>query len=724
MGDDNAGGVSHFDGTLPGSYEPGATQDSWNKTLKWFETHPSERACPMATPLKLTTAQAAPPATTAYLDAAQLRTLAALCDTLAPSIDVQPDPHGFWKRCASDMNIAQTIAEIIFTLQDDFNQTQFRLLLNTLNNPLLRFSITMHRRHFADLSQEQREAILRRWSTSPIGLLRKSFQSLKRLTHVLFYSLLDENGRNPNWPVIGYPGPQWQPREQPKPIRPVRIESDTILECDAVIAGSGAGGGVVAGELAQAGRRVIVLEKGDYYDESDFPANEYDAYQKLYDNRGVLSTQDAGIVVFAGSTLGGGTTVNWCASFRTPDGVLQEWERDHGLCGYGAMLQASLDAVLQRTHVDADESPCNPQNARLRDAAQKLDIHHAPIARNVNGCDDTRQCGYCGFGCQRGAKQGTLKTYLQDAFDAGARIIVRCTAQRILIKNGHAIGIEATVEDHAGRLHRLTVRAKVVVVAGGAIQSPALLLRSGIDNPNIGRHLRLHPASAAIGRYAQPIESWFGTMMAVYSDQFSDLDGQGYGVKIETPPAHVGLWGMGLPWTSGRQHKQLMLSVAHQAGFLVLTRDRDSGRVVIDRKGRPVLHYRLSARDGRHFVRGLIESTRLHLAAGAEEIHLPFIGMEPYCVDGRQNLKEYLSHIARASFAPNRCLVYSAHQMGTCRMGDDRRRSVSDANCESHDVKDLFITDASAFPTASGVNPMMTIMAIAHRATQYIKTRC
>jgi choline dehydrogenase-like flavoprotein len=676
----------------------------------------------MAILLRPTTVQTAPPA--AYLDAAQLRMLAALCDTLAPSIDVQPDPHGFWKRCASDLNIAQAIAEIVFTLQDDVTQTQFRLLLGLLNTPLLRASITGHTRHFSDLSQEQREAILRRWSTSRIGLLRKSFQGLKRLTHVLFYSALDESGRNPNWPVIGYPGPQWQPHTHPKPIRPLKIESDTTLECDAVIAGSGAGGGVVAGELTQAGKRVIVLEKGDYFDESDFPANEYEAYQKLYDNRGVLATQDAGVIVLAGSNLGGGTTVNWCASFRTPDGVLEEWERDHGLRGYGDALQASLDAVLQRSHVDSDESRCNPQNEKLLHAARQLDIHHAPIARNVKGCDDTHLCGYCGFGCSRGAKQGTLKTYLQDAFDAGAHILVRCTAQRVLIENGRATGVEATVEDQAGRLHRLIVRARVVVVAGGAIQSPALLLRSGVANPNIGRHLRLHPASASTGRYAQPIESWFGAMMAVYSDQFSDLDGRGYGVKIETPPAHVGLWGMGLPWSSGRQHKQLMLRVAHQAGFLVLTRDRDSGRVAIDRKGRPVLHYRLSAHDGRHFVRGLIESTRLHVAAGAEEIHLPFIGMAPYCVGGRQSLEEYLSRIAHASFAPNRCVVYSAHQMGTCRMGDDRRRSVSDENCESHDVQGLFITDASAFPTASGVNPMITIMAIAHKAAQYIKTRC
>ncbi len=660
---------------------------------------------------------------TPYLTPVQFQTLAALCDTLVPPIDVEPDPHGFWKRTASDLDIPRAIAEITFTLQDDLNQAQLRLLLNTLNTPLLRVVLTGHLAHFADLPLDAREAILRRWAASPVGLLRKSFQGLKRLTHVLFYSRPDVDGHNPNWPAVGYPGAQWQTDPRPKPIRPLSIEADATLECDVVIVGSGAGGGVVAGELAQAGKRVIVLEKGDYFDESDFPAREYEAYQYLYENRGVLATQDIGVIVFAGSTLGGGTTVNWCASFRTPDTVLDEWERNHGLRGLAGALQPSLDAVCARLHVDTDESCPNPQGQMLLEGCRRMNIHAAPIPRNVDGCGDTRQCGYCSFGCRRGAKRSTLKTYLQDAFDAGAQIVVRCAAQRVLIENGCAVGVEGIVENRHGdaAATRLVVRSKVVVVAAGAIHSPLLLLRSGVDNPNIGRHLRLHPASATYGRYPQPIESWFGTLMAVYSDEFHNLDGQGYGFKIETPPAHVGLWGLGLPWSSGRQHKELMATIRHQAAFLVLTRDRDSGRVTIDRRGRPILHYRLSPRDVRHFMRGLIETVRLHAAAGAEEISGPLTGMPPYHTGSGDSLEAYLEHMAQRPLAPNRCMLFSAHQMGTCRMGGDRRVSVTDVNCECHDAKSLFVPDASSFPTASGVNPMITIMAIAHKSAQYIK---
>lgn len=660
----------------------------------------------------------------AYLNANQQRTLSALCDTLVPSIDAEHDPHGFWKRKASDLDIPNAIAEIVFTLQDDVNQSQFLLLLNTLNNPLLRVFVTRHFTHFVDLPLAQREAVLRRWSTSPLGLMRKSFQGLKRLTHVLFYSLLDEDGRNPNWSAVEYPGPQWQPDTQPKPIRPLEIDADRTLECDAVVVGSGAGGGVVAGELALDGKQVIVLEKGDYFDESDFPAHEYDAFQKLYDNRGVMATQDASIIIFAASTLGGGTTVNWTASFRTPDYVLQEWERDHGLQGLAAALQPSLDVVSARLHVDTDESLPNQQNQKLLDGMTQRNIHNAVIPRNVKGCGDTRLCSYCGFGCRRGAKQSTLKTYLQDASNAGAQIVVRCTAQRVMIENGRALGVEAIVEDREGRSHHLIIRSKIVVVAGGAIHSPALLLRSGLDNPNIGRHLRFHPATATDGRYAKRVESWFGTMMAVYSDEFHDLDGHGYGFKIETPPVHPGLWGLGLPWRNGRQHKEIMQTIPYRASFLLLTRDRDSGRVVIDRAGNPIMHYRLSARDARHFRRGLIETARLHVAAGAEEVGSPLVGMPSYQTGNGESLDAYLERVSRMSLAPNRCTIFSAHQMGTCRMGSDPRSSVTDENCESHDVSGLFVTDASAFPTASGVNPMITIMAIAHKASQYIKTRC
>jgi choline dehydrogenase-like flavoprotein len=294
---------------------------------------------------------------------------------------------------------------------------------------------------------------------------------------------------------------------------------------------------------------------------------------------------------------------------------------------------------------------------------------------------------------------------------------------RVLIENGRAVGVIGSTIDPAGQSRRVTIRSKIVVVAAGAIHSPALLLRSGLDNFQIGANLHLHPASATFGLYDEPIETWFGTMMAIYSNQFENLDGRHYGFKIETPPAHTGLWGLGIPWTSGRQHKTHMAQLAHFAAFLVLTRDREAGRVTIDKRGQPILHYHLSNHDGRHFRRGLIETTRLHVAAGAREVDGPIMGLPPYRTDGAESLETYLGGLQRLPLRTNGCMLFSAHQMGTCHMGTNRRRSVIDPNCESHDVRGLFVTDGSSLPTAPGVNPMITIMAVAHQAAQYIQTQ-
>jgi choline dehydrogenase-like flavoprotein len=662
---------------------------------------------------------------TSPLSPRQLETLTALCDTLVPSIDRADDPQGFWKRKASDLNIPRLLAEAVFTLQDEVAQAQFKQLLSMLDNPITSLPLTGHFKRFVDLSPIDREETLRRWSLSPIGLLRQGFQGLKRLTHVLYYITLDANGSNPNWQTIGYPtSPQLLRKNSLVTLQSTTVESDLTLECDAVIIGSGAGGGVAAGELAQAGKSVIVLEKGGHFDEKTFPEKEADAYRLLYENQGILTTRDNGLVLLAGSTLGGGTTINWAASFRTPDFVLEEWSRAYGLKGFvDSSFQQALDAVCQRLSVDVAEAKPNPQNQKLQQGCLALNYRSAPIPCNVQSCGDTRQCGFCGFGCALGSKQSTLKTYLQDAVDHGARILTNVQVDRILIENGKAIGVSGTSIDPAGRSRSVTIRSKIVIAAAGSIHSPAILMRSKIDNRNIGLNLHLHPASATFGLYEQPIETWYGTMMAIYCDQFENLDGQHYGFRIETPPAHAGLWGLGLPWSSGEHHKQLMRNANRFAAFFALTRDRDSGRVTIDQRGRPIMHYQLSAYDGTHIRRGLIETVRLHAAAGAQEVGGPITGLRTYrSADG--NLDAYLDRVQRMPLQTNGFMLFSAHHMGTCHMGADRSTSVIDEHCESHDVKGLFVTDGSSLPNACGVNPMITIMAVAHQAAQYIKTQC
>jgi choline dehydrogenase-like flavoprotein len=259
----------------------------------------------------------------------------------------------------------------------------------------------------------------------------------------------------------------------------------------------------------------------------------------------------------------------------------------------------------------------------------------------------------------------------------------------------------------------VTVRAPRVVVACGSIESPALLLRSGIGGPAVGEYLRLHPTGAISGQYEGEQRAWWGPPQAAISHQFADLD-NGYGFLIECPHHTTGLAAAATPWESGRTHKEWMLEWARTATFINLTRDRGHGRVAIDASGNAVPQYSLADElDIRSFRRGLVEMIRLHEAAGAERIVA--LARKPIYWDRGDDLESFIGRVGEASLAPREHGIFSAHQMGTCRMGTDAETSVAGPWGELHDVEGVWIGDASAFPTSSGTNPMITIMALAHR---------
>ena len=239
------------------------------------------------------------------------------------------------------------------------------------------------------------------------------------------------------------------------------------------------------------------------------------------------------------------------------------------------------------------------------------------------------------------------------------------------IENGRATGVVGTYEGADGRRVRVTVQAERVVVAAGSIHTPALLLRSGVEHPHLGRHLFFHPTVAVAARYPERMEPWYGPMMSAVSNEFAKLDGL-YGPKLETPPTHAGLLGLALPWRSGAQHKTVMQHAAHIGSFIVLTRDRDGGRVTTNKQGQPVLHYSLSTFDRDHLLRGVAEACRIHLAAGAEEVYFPHNTAPTYQrVHGEAELERLLADIPSWGWKANRFPLFTAHQMGTCRMGGD-----------------------------------------------------
>jgi choline dehydrogenase-like flavoprotein len=644
----------------------------------------------------------------------QQETLRRLVDTFVPEVAAGDDPTGFWARKASDLGVDAAIGEQLAAGVVPEEQLEgMRRLLDALRAE-----------GFDEAPQEVREAIVHGFMDADPAALA-GLGGLRALTHLLFYALPDPTtGLNPNWEAIGYPGPRAvppTPDEAPKTIAVTVPDDDAlVLTADAVVVGSGSGGGVVAGVLAAGGKDVVVLEAGGYYNEADFNQLELWAYQNLYRAGGIATTADGSLALMTGSNLGGGSTVNWTNCLRTYDWVREEWERDHGLEGLaGAEYDRHLDTVSARIGVtDACSDPNGP-NQRVLDAAQRLGIDGRPILRNADPARyDADLAGLMGFGDVTGAKLGTLKTYLQDAADAGARFVVRCRVERVLVEHGRAAGVEGTYLDPEGRVARVTVRAPQVVVAAGALDTPALLLRSGIGGPAAGDYLRLHPATAVLGFYDEPQKSWWGPPQSALSMEYADL-ADGYGYLIETSHASPGVSGSSLPWETGRQHKEDMARGAASSAMVLLVRDHGHGRVTVDAAGNPVHDYPFTdAIDQRNFRHGLRQLCVLHEAAGAHEI----VTLHRKRLTWRrgESLEEYGARVHDAPLTPYEHATFSLHHMGSARMGQDPATSVADPWGQLHDTPGVWIGDASAFPTASGTNPMLTTMALAHRTAEAV----
>ncbi len=659
-------------------------------------------------------------ATSDLFDDSQRATLAALCDTFIPALeppDGEDDPHGFWARSASVAAAPEgvEIALLGAGLADQEIAGLRRLLDSLAENGMA-----------VATPQEAREQIVQGFSDQDPEALA-GITSLRNIAATLFYALPDlGTGRNPTWDAIGYPGPISSAPDRPRALRIRRPSgAEETIEADVCIVGSGAGGGVVAGELAAAGKSVVVLEMGGYYDDRDFDQLEISAYQRMYLNGGPFPTADGQISIVAGKAVGGGTVINWTNCLRTHGWVRDEWATEHGLEGLdGADFDAHLDAVAERIEANADCSDLNGPHRRLEQACDRLGYDFRKTVRNTDSATyDPASAAYMGFGDQSGSKLSTAKTYLLDAQAKGAEILAGCRAERILVADGRAAGVEATYTDPEapagnGAPARVTVRAPVVVVACGSIESPALLLRSGIGGPAAGDFLRLHPTAAVTAYYDEPQDWCWGPPQAALSHEFADV-GDGTGYLIEGAQSTTGLFAGAIPWRSGADHKRRMAEWARAAPLINLTREQGHGRVTIDEAGNAVTHYPITDEvDIRNIRAGVEQLIRIHEAAGAAEI----VGSARKAGDWRRgdDLDAFVADVTSQPIAPREFALFSAHQMGSCRMGTDASSSVANPDGELHDTPGVWIGDASAFPSASGTNPMLTIMALARRTAHAI----
>ena len=497
-----------------------------------------------------------------------------------------------------------------------------------------------------------------------------------------------------------------------------RLDSDRTLEADVVIVGSGAGGGVTAEILALAGLKIIIVEEGALRSSSDFKMREADAYPALYQESAARQTRDKGIKILQGRTVGGSTTVNWTSSFRTPAPTLDYWRSHFGLDGFDAEAMAPWFAMMEaRLHVGDWQAPPNENNALLKRGADKLGIASGLIRRNINGCWNL---GYCGMGCPTNAKQSMLVTTIPAALEHGATLVTRARAERFAIEGERvgellctALGPDGVAPN--GRLLRL--RAKHYVVAGGAINSPALLLRSNAPDPHalLGKRTFLHPTLISAGIFPQRVDAYAGAPQTVYSDHFlhtGPIDGA-LGYKLEAPPLHPVLLSTTMNGF-GKDHADMMRQFPHIQGMLALLRDgfhADSpGGSVSLKDGAAVLDYPLNdfLWDGAR--RALLSMAELQFAAGASAVRPAHETARAYTSWG-----EAQREIAALPQALHMTRVASAHVMGGCTMAGDARLGVVAPDGRYRGLANLSVHDGSLFPTSIGANPQLSIYGLTAR---------
>ncbi|KAK9785976.1 hypothetical protein WJX73_007918 [Symbiochloris irregularis] len=634
---------------------------------------------------------------------------------------------------------------------------------------------------FPQLPLRSREAILQRWSQSSIFDLRKGFRAIKALiAYNLFSRAKDLNapelweamsysGSDPPLPKQGEQGRGTSQEEQQilgatvalkqrrslAELRDALVEkgldvrlrgqtgrnADLEVRCDAVVVGSGAGGGVTACILASAGLKVIVLEKGDYVTAADMTWTEAEACGNMYERSGLMVTHTGGLAVLAGSTLGGGTRINWTASLRTPPHVLQEWAEDFGLPAFAsAEYAAAMDAVCSRLGVRAGAKHHNLAGEALASGLSKLGLDSIEMPRNCARDD----CGWCGLGCARQAKQDTATTWLVDAAAKGAVILTGAFAQSIRTQpaspsaHGQQCTAQGVVVQYSADAvqHKLHIRASCVVAAAGALHTPALLLRSKITcKGNVGKNLRLHPATCVVGimpsqANGRQLDMYSGPLMSVYSREAAKWGFGNYGPLLSTPSGHPGLVAAVTPWIDGSSWKfRLAAKFTSTAPLLVYVRDKDCGRVKIDGNGMPQLHYWPSRHDRQSMLEGMELAARVLQAAGAHSIYLwqesqhCMWTADPDSCPGDPDFDDFIANMHRTGIRENSTTLASAHQMGSCAMGPDPGTSVTDPSGECWDVGGLYITDGSVLPTSTGVNPMITIESTAYMLATGIAKR-
>ncbi|KAI0140486.1 long-chain fatty alcohol dehydrogenase [Xylariaceae sp. FL1272] len=563
----------------------------------------------------------------------------------------------------------------------------------------------------SDQSTSVRVSILQSWQQSWFFLwpiLARIFITLSKAcwtrTNKRYLQL---NGCD-NYRADIMPGPAFdfdflQFEESPEP---------ATVETDVVIIRSGSGGAVCAKVLAEAGLRVLVTDKGYHFPPDQFPI-ALDRLGNIFQGGAGLASADGSTLVTAGMCWGGGGTVN-CL-----DRVCKEMGVSHG-------------SILE-----------NHSNKVRREGLHKLNWRVASVLQNTGGI--SYSCGSnCGRGCRTGKKQSTSTYWLPAAAHAGARFIEGFDVSEVLIHNGRspkAVGVtglwkspgdDGIPDTRPERQQLIEVRAKTVILAAGTLNTPLILQRSGIKNPNIGKNLFLHPVANVAATWSEDVQPWKGDILSSVVTEFENLDGHGHGVKIESTVMQPCITMILFPWENGAAYKAAALQYRNITCHISICRNKEPGSVSIEpNDGSPVINYSPSKFDHAHIIKGAVAIAQLCYMSGARGIFPAVPGVSPFhCSTATadrtiqdEEFVEWLRTLETSALDPLRTTYDSAHQMGSSRMGINPDTSVVDKIGKVWGYDGLYVADASVFPSASGVNPMITVMAIADRISRGIATQ-
>ncbi len=578
---------------------------------------------------------------------------------------------------------------------------------------------------FSRMTVEARGEYLGKLETSRLGLYRDLLVLAKTLTMVGYAR--DDRVRA----AVGYEIECGVRKGAPEPsVDPLGdlAPEGTEEDCDVVIVGSGAGGAAAAARLAEAGIDVIVLEAGQYFDRTTYPDDPLDALPALYRDGGLTIAEGRPPVpIPLGRAVGGTTVINSGTCFRAPDDVLEIWRDEVGIPWATDLDDEFSDG--EKT-LDVQKVPVVDigRNGQLcHKGARAIGASGDSISRNAGDCV---QCSSCPLGCRLDAKKAMHVSYLPRAVAAGARIRAGIEVERIVIEDGRAVGVDCRIgSEPTPSLDSSTdgsrngasrngsrpsprrpyrVRARAVISAAGAIGTPELLLRSGVESDHLGRHLHVHPAAWIGARYDEEVRGWEGIMQSYYVDEWHER-----GLILEATFTPLSFGAQWLPGV-GAEHQKRISEFNHVGSIGVHLSDRDSaGRVGIGSGGVSRLTYTLTRDDAVTIHYGIARAAEIHFAAGATEVY-PQLG--PVSVIEPGGLADFESR----SVKPEDLRLEAFHPMGTARMGSDPSTSVTDTSGAVRGVEGLYVADAGLLPTSVGVNPMMTILAFSSRVAHAV----